>query len=90
MSRREQYQVYDKPPQSLFLASAEDVIIHKLNWYKLGENVYERQWNDVLGVLQVQHKTLDYVYMKRVALHYEVNQLLEQAMGDAEIGNMGK
>lgn len=38
----------------LVLATPEDVILHKLYWYRLGGEVSERQWNDVLGVLRVQ------------------------------------
>lgn len=33
MKRRGQYQVSEIPQQTLFLASAEDVIVHKLYWY---------------------------------------------------------
>ena len=32
------------------LASAEDVILNKLEWFRLGEEISHRQWNDVLGV----------------------------------------
>jgi hypothetical protein len=46
---------------------AEDIIVHKLYWYKLGGKVSERQWTDVLGVLQVQGDCLDYEYLKRMA-----------------------
>jgi len=90
MARREQYQVSDNPLQILFLSSAEDVILHKLYWFQLGEGVSERQWNDVLGVLQVQHETLDYEYLKRGAKQRGVSQLLEQVLGDAELGDKGK
>ncbi len=46
MTRRGQYQISDTPDQSLFLASAEDVIVHKLYWYQLSGSVSERQWTD--------------------------------------------
>lgn len=87
MARREQYQVSDNPPQLLFLSSAEDVILHKLYWFQLGGGVSERQWNDVLGVLQVQQETLDYEYLKRSAKQRGVSKLLEQVLGDAELGD---
>lgn len=90
MARREQYQVSDNPPQTLFLSSAEDIILHKLYWFQLGGGVSERQWNDVLGVLQVQHETLDFEYLKRGAKQRGVSQLLEQALDDAELGDKAK
>jgi hypothetical protein len=85
MARRESYQVSDNPPQILFLASAEDIILHKLYWFQLGGGVSERQWNDVLGVLQVRHDTLDYEYLRRGAQYRGVSQLLEQALREAQL-----
>ncbi len=88
MTRRGQYQISDTPDQSLFLASAEDVIVHKLYWYQLSGSVSERQWTDVLGVLQVQGEQLDYTYLERMAHQRGVRDLLTQAMKDAEQGGM--
>jgi hypothetical protein len=88
MTRRGQYQISDTPDQSLFLASAEDVIVHKLYWYQLSGSVSERQWTDVLGVLQVQGEQLDYTYLERMAHQRGVHDLLTQAMKDAEQGGM--
>jgi hypothetical protein len=86
MARREQYQIAENSQHMLFLASAEDVIVHKLYWYQLGGEVSERQWNDVLGVLQVQQNQLDRAYLKRAAQHRGVVALLKQALKAAEIG----
>jgi len=88
MTRRGQYQISDTPDQRLFLASAEDVIVHKLYWYQLSGSVSERQWTDVLGVLQVQGEQLDYTYLERMAHQRGVHDLLTQAMKDAEQGGM--
>ena len=45
----------DEPdPRNIALASPEDVLLRKLEWYKGGGEVSERQWNDVLGMLKVQ------------------------------------
>ncbi len=88
MTRRGQYQVSDTPDQRLFLASAEDVIVHKLYWYQLSGSLSERQWTDVLGVLQVQGEHLDYTYLDRMAHQRGVRDLLTQAMKDAEQGGI--
>ncbi len=83
MRRREQYQVSDNPQDQLYLATAEDVIIHKLYWYQMSGGASERQWNDVLGVIQVQSDRLDYVYLKQTAQQRGVSELLEQILKDA-------
>jgi len=88
MTRRGQYQISDTHDQRLFLASAEDVIVHKLYRYQLSGSLSERQWADVLGVLQVQGEQLDYTYLERMAHQRRVHDLLTQAMKDAEQGGM--
>lgn len=80
MRRREKYQISEHPPQALFLASAEDTILHKLYWFRLGGGVSERQWNDVIGVLQVQAENLDFSYLHRRSADWGVEQLLTQAI----------
>ncbi len=47
----------------LFVASAEDVIISKLEWSKLGGS--QRQIEDVGKVLAAQWKTLDQTYLSK-------------------------
>jgi hypothetical protein len=79
MNRRKQYQISDTPGQMLFLASAEDIIIHKLYWFQLGGGVSDRQWNDVLGVLKVQHEKLDNAYLEHAAAQRGVMALLQKA-----------
>ena len=73
----------DHKDQRFRLASAEDVILHKLHWYKMGDEASERQWNDVLGVLKVQAETLDVEYMKKWAAELQVTSLLNRAFQEA-------
>lgn len=80
IKRKDKYRLSDDTPDSLFLASAEDVILHKLYWYKLGDCVSDRQWNDVLGILQVQAGRLDHDYLFRGAKKKGVSELLERAL----------
>ncbi len=84
MRRRKQYQVSDIPRQMLFLASAEDIIIHKLYSFQLEGHVSERQWNDVLGVIRVQGDKLDHLYLDKVASQLGVKELLQKAVKDAD------
>ena len=70
---------------TLYLASPEDIILNKLEWYKLGDKVSERQWGDVLGVLKVQTDRLDLEYMRYWAADISISDLLERALGEAGI-----
>jgi hypothetical protein len=66
------------------LASAEDVALHKLLWFRMGGEVSERQWGDVLGVLRVQAGALDAAYLDRWAAVLGVTDLLRRARDEAE------
>jgi hypothetical protein len=85
MTRRRSAPVPGVSGASLHFASAEDTILQKLHWFQLGNRVSERQWNDVLGVLKVQRKRLDFEYLKDWASRIEVDDLLRQAYEDAGI-----
>ncbi len=65
------------------LASPEDVILNKLEWYKMGGEVSDRQWNDILGVLKVQGTSLDLAYLRQWAAALDVTSLLDRALEDA-------
>jgi hypothetical protein len=60
-------------------ASPEDTLLHKLIWYKLGNQVSDRQWGDVLGVLKVQGEALDHEYLDHWAPLLDVSDLLLRA-----------
>jgi len=68
---------------SIPVASAEDVVLAKLDWYRRGGEVSGRQWSDVRGVLEVVGEALDVVYLRRGALELEVGDLLERALAEA-------
>lgn len=66
-----------------YVSSAEDNVLTKLEWYRLGTEVSERQWRDVLGVLKAQSGRLDVAYMRQWAAALEVADLLEKALTEA-------
>jgi hypothetical protein len=68
----------------LDLASPEDTLLHKLVWFRLGGGVSERQWRDVLGVLEVQGTALDHGYLDLWAVTLNVSDLLERARREVE------
>ncbi len=64
--------------------TAEDTVLHKLEWYRLDGECSERQWHDVLGVLRVKEATLDLDYMRSWAAKLEIADLLERALLEAQ------
>jgi hypothetical protein len=60
-------------------ASPEDTLLHKLVWYKLGNQISDRQWGDILGVLKVQGELLDSEYLDLWAPFLDVAELLLRA-----------
>lgn len=67
------------------VSSPEDIILQKLNWYRLGNQISERQWLDVQGVLKVQAPTLEYEYLNHWGAQLELTDLLLRAYDDAGI-----
>jgi hypothetical protein len=53
-------------------------------WYAIGGGVSDKQWTDILGVLRVQGKSLDLVYLERWAAQLNVGDLLDRARKEAD------
>jgi hypothetical protein len=60
-------------------SSPEDTILHKLLWYRLGGEVSDKQWSDILGVLKIQGTLLDLAYLESYAAILNVADLLARA-----------
>jgi hypothetical protein len=83
LERRTMQIVATDPERTAYVATAEDTILAKLEWYRLGGEVSDRQWRDIMGILNVQRKQLDAGYMKRLATELQVNDLLQRALTQA-------
>jgi hypothetical protein len=83
MKRRRIEPLSQLSDQRLFLISPEDIVLLKLDWYRLGNEVSDRQWSDVVGVLKIQRDNLDRTYLLDSAAKLSVVNLLERAMRDA-------
>ena len=86
-ARRQRYVPQHAPDAELFVASPEDVIVQKLFWYRLGDHVSDRQWLDALGVLKARGARLDINYMRQLATHMGVADLLQRILTQAGLGN---
>jgi len=81
---RAQRQTFSADPEvSARFSSAEDTILSKLEWYRMGGEVSERQWRDVLGVLKTRAGALDLDYLQKWAKELKVSDLLEQALAES-------
>jgi len=84
LSRGRSETLVDEPGARAFrIASPEDVVLAKLSWYRLGGEVSEVQWADVVGVLRVQREALDFAYLKEWAGQLEIDDLLARAASAA-------
>jgi hypothetical protein len=70
---------------NIYLCSPEDIILHKLEWFKSGGEVSERQWLDILGVIKIQFEKLDNDYLKMWGKKIGVFSLLEKSFSECNI-----
>ena len=61
-------------------ASPEDTILSKLEWYRMGGEVSDRQWRDIIGVLKTRAGELDLAYLRHWAAELHVSDLLERVL----------
>ena len=84
--RRRIDSISDEPDSiQVYLCSAEDSILSKLEWYKSGGCTSEHQWKDILGVIKVQGDLLDKEYLTNWAEQLEVSDLLKKAMIEGKV-----
>ncbi|HOK67628.1 MAG TPA: hypothetical protein PK054_07325 [Anaerohalosphaeraceae bacterium] len=83
--RRRQDTFSEEQPRPIYLATAEDVILSKLRWYRQGGCTSDQQWKDILGVLKVQTLNLDIPYLKKWSAQLGVLDLFEQSLQQAGI-----
>lgn len=80
MNRRQLHEVVVDSGERVWFASPEDTILQKLDWFKKGNEISDRQWQDVLGILKVRGDTLDLAYLRTWAPSLGVTELLERAL----------
>jgi len=83
MQRRQRLEI--SSDRSIWLASAEDIILQKLILDRMG-NMSDRQWRDILGVLKVQGESLDFDYLASWAKMLQLEEMMTQALRSAGLG----
>jgi hypothetical protein len=63
-------------PLEINMVSAEDILLAKLLWYRTGGDVSERQWNDLVSLVEVQKDKADRHYLETQAARLGVADLL--------------
>jgi hypothetical protein len=82
--RRRMDVVVGHPPARIYVHTPEDVMLQKLRWYRMGDEVSDRQWRDVLGIVRVQGARLDRKYLTAGAQKLAVEDLLDRALREAD------
>jgi len=84
MNRRQRLKVATDPDRHLYFYTPEDILLQKLRWYRMGNEISDRQWRDILGIVLVQGDGLDVEYLRRGAQSLDVSDLLERALAQSQ------
>lgn len=66
------------------IATAEDSIVSKLEWYRSTSETSERQWDDVSRLVQLLREDLDHGYLVRAAESVGIGDLLNRLLDDSK------
>jgi hypothetical protein len=83
LARSELCEVVHDPPRSVYVKTAEDTVLRKLQWYVSGGGISDRQWRDVLGVLMIGGDEIDRDYLREWADRLDLGQVLNRALSEA-------
>lgn len=84
LSRRNFMKLSDKLEKAFSIVSPEDIILLKLRWYQQTGCSSEKQWEDILSVLEVQKDKLDFGYLNKWAGILKIDRLLAEAISEAQ------
>jgi hypothetical protein len=64
----------------IWIGAPVDQVLRKLSWFRLGGEVSDRQWRDIVSILRVQGSGLDRVELQRVADSLDLGDLCRRAI----------
>ena len=80
LQRRERVEL---PNGVLYVDTAEHTLLRKLEWYRRGGEVSERQWRDVQAIARLQSDRLDREHLRRWADRLGVTDLLDRVLPES-------
>ena len=83
LARAQRQTFFLESEMSANFASAEDTILSKLEWYRMGGEVSDRQWRDILGILKTRSDELDLDYLRKWSIELKVADLLDRALKES-------
>jgi hypothetical protein len=83
LDRRRLSVIANNPEESVYVTSPEDTVLAKLEWYRMGGEVSDRQWHDIIGVLKTRAGELNLEYLRKWATELNVRDLLERALKES-------
>ena len=83
LKRRVSHSLASNPDRKAYVSSPEDNVLAKLDWYRKGGEVSDRQWGDVINVIKIQGNRLDHEYLHKWATQLGVEDLLAKALSEA-------
>lgn len=81
--RRASHQLSEESDSSVYLATPEDLILAKLEWYRMSGEVSDRQWVDIINVIKVQGENLNLEYLRTWADNLALIDLLERVLTES-------
>lgn len=72
----------DADSLSVRFATAEDIILLKLAWYRLGQEASERQWSDLTRIAKIHGHQLDEQYLQHWTAELSVADLLDRLLAE--------
>jgi hypothetical protein len=83
LDARQPLQLPTEPETRVYVDTAEHSVLRKLEWFRRGGEVSERQWRDVVAILRIQGSRLDRSRLNMWAPRLGVADLLDRALQEA-------
>ncbi len=90
MNRARLERIGDSQVIEIHVATPEDAIISKLEWYRKTNETSERQWEDVTRLLKLLGDAADTKYLRASAESVGVQDLLERVILEIKVRNSGR
>lgn len=83
LARAVEARIGEASTRTFRFASAEDIVLAKLEWFRAGGDVSDRQWSDVVNVVRVRGSNFDWAYTETWCDALGVADLVERLKHEA-------